>query len=214
MSSRCLRFQVMFRPFPASLRPRRLLPESALDSFAGRGGHIFADKIRLDRQFAMAAVNQHGQLNSFGRGQNRSSASSAARVVRPLNSTSSTSMTVLPVTSKGMTVGCIFGAAWRSRSSRCMATSRVPTGTGWFQMELQRCRPGAGPEKRRRAGCRPAPLRRCFHCARRFRARCGSGRGASPRRPELRWNGALHPPEPAPDSWIVFHALATSLDRV
>jgi len=68
------------------------------------GRHVFADEIGLDGQFTMAAVNEHGQLNFWGRPKSLS-ASMAARVVRPLNSTSSTSTTVLPVTSKGMTVG-------------------------------------------------------------------------------------------------------------
>ena len=36
------------------------------------GGDIFADEIGLDRQFAVAAVNQHGQLDAARAGRNRS----------------------------------------------------------------------------------------------------------------------------------------------
>ena len=35
-------------------------------------GDVLADKVRLDRQFAVAAIHQDRQLNPFGAGQNRS----------------------------------------------------------------------------------------------------------------------------------------------
>ena len=92
-----------------------------------RGGDILADEIRLDRQFAMAAVDQHGQLDAPGpaeiieRVHGRADGAPAEQHVIHQH-------TVLPVTSKGMTVGWTLGAARWSRSSRCMLTSRLPVG--------------------------------------------------------------------------------------
>jgi hypothetical protein len=42
------------------------LGEFDLDIFDERGGDIFADEIRLDGEFAVAAINQHGKLDAAG----------------------------------------------------------------------------------------------------------------------------------------------------
>ena len=36
------------------------------DVFAGCGGNIFADEVRLDGKLAVAAVNEHGKLDAAG----------------------------------------------------------------------------------------------------------------------------------------------------
>ena len=40
---------------------------SNLNPFRHGGRNILADEIRFDRQLAMAAIDQHRQLNRFGR---------------------------------------------------------------------------------------------------------------------------------------------------
>ena len=81
-----------------------------LDAFRSGGRHVLADEIRFDRQFAMAAIDQDGQLNWLGAAE-IIQASIAARMVRPLNRTSSTSTTVLPVDIEGNDGGLDVGAA-------------------------------------------------------------------------------------------------------
>src|SRR6266705_1988057 len=64
MSSRCLRFQLMlFLQHDFIRLTGKVQPHPHL--FRGGRRHIFADKIRADREFAMAPANQHGELNIF-----------------------------------------------------------------------------------------------------------------------------------------------------
>src|SRR5450756_2309730 len=64
MSSRCLRFQLIL--FCQHDLVRLVWNVQPHTHFFGDGGrHVFTDVIRLDGQFAMAAVNQHGELDFF-----------------------------------------------------------------------------------------------------------------------------------------------------
>src|SRR5674476_445828 len=64
MSSRCLRFQlILFCPHDFVSLVRNVQPH--MHFFGDGGRHVFADVIRLDGQFAMAAVNQHDELDFF-----------------------------------------------------------------------------------------------------------------------------------------------------
>ena len=76
-----------------------------LNLLVQRGWDIFADKVRLDREFAVAAIDQYRELNALRpaevmhcieRGPDSSS----------LNNTSSTSTMIRPSTSNGTSVGC------------------------------------------------------------------------------------------------------------
>ena len=139
------------------------------------GRHVFSHEVGLDRQFAMAAVHQHRQLHparpaKIGQGiQRRARGAPAEKNVVHQNDR-------LAGDVEGNDGGLHVGAGWRSKSSRCMPTSMLPTGTAWYQMAGKAWRPGAAPGRRRRDECRPARPRRCFRCVRRFRGRCGSGR--------------------------------------
>ena len=73
MSSRCLRFQLIacigVFYYPLFSRNTTSSPPVSFSrtSIVRQGsGHIFANEIRFDRQFAMAAIDQHGQLNPRG----------------------------------------------------------------------------------------------------------------------------------------------------
>src|SRR3954470_4615568 len=69
MSSKCLRFQLMNGS--GFLEVDRIflgtgLGEVDANILRGGGGDILADEIGLDRQFAMAAIDQHRKLNPLG----------------------------------------------------------------------------------------------------------------------------------------------------
>ena len=90
-------------------RPRRA-PSISSSSHAHllasrRARHVLADVVGPDRQLAVAAVDQHGQLDRARAGRSRSARPARRGSVRPVYSTSSTSTTVAPVTSTGMRVG-------------------------------------------------------------------------------------------------------------
>ena len=104
--------------------------EADPDPLGERGREVLADEVGADRQLAVAAVDQHGELHAPAGRPTSVSASSAARMVRPEKSTSSTSTTVLPsMPPGGISVGISVRAGLSRRSSRYIVTSSDPTGT-------------------------------------------------------------------------------------
>ena len=113
---------------------------------------------RWPRSTSTASRTAAGRPTSF-------SASSAERMVRPLNSTSSTSTTTLPSTPPGgISVGSSARAGLSRRSSRYMVASSDPTGTSYpstaairSAIRWARGTPRVGMPSRTRS---PAPLLR------------------------------------------------------
>ena len=59
------------------------LEQLDLDALAARGGQVLTDVVGADRQLAVAAVGDDGELDP-GRAADSNSASIAARIVRPV----------------------------------------------------------------------------------------------------------------------------------
>jgi len=91
-----------------------------LHALLRRSRQVLADVIGLDRQLAMPAIDEDDELNG-ARAAEMISASSAARIVRPVYSTSSTSsirlLSIENGTSVRRTTGC-GPTGCRIRSSR------------------------------------------------------------------------------------------------
>ena len=87
-----------------------VLPQAHRDALALRRRQVLADVVGADGQLAVAAVDQDGQLDDRAGRPRSISASSAARMVRPVKSTSSTRTTVLSLIENGMSVPRITGA--------------------------------------------------------------------------------------------------------
>ena len=85
-------------------------------------GQVLADVVGPDRQLAVAAVDQHGELHRRGR-PSRASASSAARTVRPENSTSSTRITTVPSMPPGGSI-VVRASARGSAQAQIVAVQR------------------------------------------------------------------------------------------
>ena len=199
------------RPEQRPRRGRRTRSSSTLDRLAQRGRQVLADEVGADRQLAVAAVDQDGELDRRAAGRRRSSASRAARMVRPEKSTSSTSTTTLPSMPPAGIVGALQRAGrlqpqvvavhrdveradrdlGRPRPRRCAAASRRASGDaagGDARAGRGRRRPCCARGSRGRCGSAPG---RC----RRRRGRCGH-RASRTRPAGHRWAGrwtARHP---------------------
>ena len=146
-----------------------------------RGGDVLAHEVGPDGQLAVPPVHQHRQLDATAACPRSLTASSAARIVRPVWKTSSTrTTTASSMPCGGSVVGPMVRVGWRCRSSRYIVMSSAPHARRGIEARLDRRRSWPRAVRREGGPASEFPGGRCLrlrHCVRGSREQCGSPPG-------------------------------------